>query len=63
MSVTAWISHEPIGPCGPLEQSSDSVRQFAMEDLSSSLVCGAHAVRIRVVSSALEANQLQMQEG
>ena len=45
MSVTARTSHDPIGPCGPLEQSkSDCFRHCAMARRSSSLDFGAHAV-------------------
>merc|ERR1711900_105797 len=42
ISVTAVTSQDPIGPCGPLEQSVDSFRQSAMAAWSSFLDFGAH---------------------
>ena len=42
MSVTADTSQDPIGPCGPLEQSEDSCRHSAMAALSPVLDFGAH---------------------
>ena len=45
MSATAETSHDPIDPCGALEQSvGDSLRHLAMASSSSSLDCGAHSV-------------------
>ena len=45
MSVTAETSQDPIGPCGPLEQSAgDSSRHSVMAALSSALDFGAHPV-------------------
>ena len=41
------MSHEPIGPRGPLRQSVDLVRHSLMADRSSSLVPGLHAVSMR----------------
>merc|ERR1719163_1868581 len=40
MSVTCDTSHVPIGPCGPLEQSSDSLRHMLIASLSSFRVFG-----------------------
>ena len=37
ISVTAETSHDPIGPCTPLEQSLDSGRHFTMAPWSSGL--------------------------
>ena len=42
--VTAETSQDPIGPCGPLEQSLDSGRHCTMSAWSSKLVFGAHPV-------------------
>ena len=42
MSVTAEMSQDPIGPCGPLEQSEDSFRHSSMAAWSSSLDFGVH---------------------
>ena len=47
MSVTAETSQDPIGPCGPLEQSVDSLRHSTMAAWSCDLTdldFGAHAV-------------------
>ena len=44
MSVTAETSQDPIGPCGPLEQSVDSCRHSLMAARSSALDSGAHPV-------------------
>ena len=44
LSATAETSHDPIGPCGPLEQSLDSLTHSAMASWSSDLDFGAHAV-------------------
>ena len=44
ISVTAERSHDPIGPCGPLEQSVDIFRHSAMAAWSSSLDFGAQPV-------------------
>ena len=45
MSVTAETSQDPIGPCGPLEQSvGDSWRHSLMVALSSALDFGGHPV-------------------
>ena len=44
MSVTAETSHDPIGPCGPFEQSEDSLMHCTMAALSSALDFGAHLV-------------------
>ena len=44
MSVTVEISQDPIGPCGPLEQSEDSCRHSAMAALISGLDVGDHSV-------------------
>ena len=47
MSGTADTSQDPIGPCGPLEQSvGDSCRHSTMADWSSVLDFGAHAVAV-----------------
>ena len=43
MSVTADTSQDPIGPCGPLEQSGDSFRHSAMAAWSSALALRAPA--------------------
>ena len=41
--VTLETSQDPMGPCGPLEQSkSDALRHAAMAALSSALDLGAH---------------------
>ena len=44
MSVTPDTFQDPIGPCGPSEQSVDSSRHSAMAAWSSALDCGAHPV-------------------
>ena len=44
MSVTPKTSHDPIGPCGPLEQSEDSFRHSATAAWRSALDFGAHSV-------------------
>ena len=44
LSAKAETSHDPIGPCGPLEQSVDSSRHSLIAYWSSPLDCGAHAV-------------------
>ena len=45
MSVTAETFQDPIGPCGPLEQSvGGSFRHSAMAALNSAVDFGAHAV-------------------
>merc|ERR1719487_3010184 len=45
MSVTAEMSHDPIGPCGPSEQSkSDRLRHCLMAAFSSALDFGVQAV-------------------
>ena len=44
LPVTAETSQDPIGPCGPLEQSEDSLRHSAMATWISDLDCGAHPV-------------------
>ena len=44
LSVTAETSHDPIGPCGPLEQSEDSLTHSAMASWSSPLDFGVQAV-------------------
>ena len=44
LSVTAETSHDPIGPCGPLEQSEDSCKHSTMAALSSDLDVGDHSV-------------------
>ena len=44
MSVTVDTSQDPIGPCGPLEQSADSFRHSTMAAWSSALDLGAHPV-------------------
>ena len=44
MSVTVEIFHDPIGPCGPLEQSVDIFRHSAMAAWSFDLDFGAHPV-------------------
>ena len=41
ISATAETSHDPIGPCGPLEQSVDSFRHSTMAAWNSSLDFGA----------------------
>ena len=47
MSVTDETSQNPIGPCGPLEQSkSDVFRHSAMAALSSLFDLGAQAVEV-----------------
>ena len=46
MSVTPETSQDPMGPCGPLEQSAgDSFRHSLMAALSSSFDSGASVVR------------------
>ena len=42
------MSHEPIGPRGPVEQSVDCLRHSTMAARSSMLVFGVLAVRVRV---------------
>ena len=44
LSATAETCHDPIGPCGPLEQSEDSLTHSTMADWSSDLDFGAHPV-------------------
>ena len=44
MSVTAETSHDPICPCGPLEQSEDSFRHSRMAAWSSALDFGVHSL-------------------
>ena len=44
MSVTAETSHDPIGPCEPLEQSVDSCRHCSMAARSSAFDFGDHPV-------------------
>ena len=45
ISVTAETSQDPIGPCGPLEQSvGDRFRHSTMAALSCALDFGAHTV-------------------
>ena len=44
MSFTAETSQDPIGPCGPLEQSEDSCRHSTMAALSSTLDFGVKSV-------------------
>ena len=55
MSVTAETSHDPIGPCGPLEQSVDSLRHSTKASWSSDLDFGAHAVVGRYYSDYMVA--------
>ena len=50
MSTTADTSHDPIGPCGPLEQSVDSRRHSAIAAWSSALDFGAHPAVVNEVS-------------
>ena len=45
ISVTADTSQDPIGPCGPLEQSANSFGHSLMAAWSSSWDFGAHPVR------------------
>ena len=47
MSVTAATCQDPIGPCGPLEQSVDRCRQELMAACSSALDFGAHPPVVR----------------
>ena len=49
MSVTAETSQDPIGPCGPLEQSLDSFRHCSMVGRSSAFDFGANTVVAVVV--------------
>merc|ERR1719326_174141 len=44
MSVTWDTSHVPIGPCGPLEQSDESLRHASTASLSSLRVFGENTV-------------------
>ena len=44
ISVTAETSQDPIGPCGPVEQSVDSSAHSQMAVWSSALEFGAHPV-------------------
>ena len=44
ISITAETSQDPIGPCGPLEQSLDSCRHPLMAAWSSALDFAAHPV-------------------
>ena len=44
MSVTDETSHDPIVPCGALEQSVDSLRHSTMAAWSSAVDFGAHSV-------------------
>ena len=44
ISVTADTSQDPIGPCGPFEQSANSFGHSLMAPWSSSLDFGAHPV-------------------
>ena len=44
MSVTTDTFQDPIGPCGPLEQSLDSFRDSTMAALSSDSNFGVHPV-------------------
>ena len=44
LSATPEISQDPIGPCGPLEQSEDSLRHSTIATWSSTLSSGAHPV-------------------
>ena len=44
MSVTPETSQDPIGPCGPLEQSVDSLRHFVVAVWSSAFDFGVHPV-------------------
>merc|ERR1712203_162550 len=47
ISATPETSQDPIGPCGPLEQSkSPRFRHCAMASLSSALDLGAQAVAV-----------------
>ena len=50
LSATAETSHDPIGPCGPLEQSEDSLRHSTMASWSSNLDFGSHPVMGRYYS-------------
>ena len=52
LSVTAETSQDPIDPCGPLEQSVDSLTHSTMASWSSDLDFGAHAVVGRYYSVA-----------
>ena len=44
MLVTAETSQDPIGPCGPLEQSLDSLRHSTIAALSAGPRVGDHPV-------------------
>ena len=56
LSVTAETSHDPIGPCGPLEQLVDSLMHSIMAAWSSGLdFFGAHAVVGRCYSGYMVA--------
>ena len=55
LSVTAETSHDPIGPCGLLEQSVDSLTHSAMASWSSDLEFGAHPVVGRYYSGYIVA--------
>ena len=48
ISVTAETSHDPIGPCGPLEQSEDSFRHFRKAAWRFSLDFGGQSVAIQL---------------
>merc|ERR1719201_2316229 len=49
MLVTAETSHDPIGPCGPLEQWVDCFRHSLMAASSSPLDFGANTLVAVVV--------------
>merc|ERR1719353_1267436 len=56
VSVTAETSQDPIGPCGPLEQSvGDSFRHSIMAAWSLSLDVGAHTVTVVVPCAVIVA--------
>ncbi len=55
LSATVETSHDPIGPCGPLEQSDDSLRHSTMASWSSDLDFGAHPVVGRCYSGYIVA--------
>ena len=46
ISVTAETSQEPIGPCGPLEQSVVSTRHPRMAAWSPALDFGGHSLSV-----------------
>ena len=49
ISVTAETSQDPIGPCGPLEQSEDDLRHSSMAVLRSPFDFGVNTAVVAVL--------------